>query len=148
MLEHRFGAKQPLMLGSVVGAIGFAMLAIAHSTPGPIYVGFALLGLGMGVSYAILPHMIVLAVPPEHTAAATAMNTIARNIGGALGVQLCATVVAAQVTAATPFGTSSGYNAAFWVFAIGGIAHTWDIYGQVVEYLRLNGIVPPASRGK
>ena len=123
-LEHRFGAKQPLMLGSVIGAIGFATLAIAHSTPGPMYIGFALLGLGMGVSYAILPHMIVLAVPPEHTAAATAMNTIARNIGGALGVQLCATVVAAQVTAATPFGTSSGYDAAFWVFAIGGIAAT------------------------
>jgi hypothetical protein len=24
--------------------------------------------------------------------------------------------------------------------------HTWDHYGQLVEYLRLNGIVPPASR--
>jgi hypothetical protein len=26
------------------------------------------------------------------------------------------------------------------------IGHTWDIYGQMVVYLRLNGIVPPASR--
>ncbi len=24
--------------------------------------------------------------------------------------------------------------------------HTWDHYGQLVEYLRMNGIVPPASR--
>jgi uncharacterized damage-inducible protein DinB len=24
--------------------------------------------------------------------------------------------------------------------------HTWDIYGQMVVYLRLNGLVPPASR--
>jgi hypothetical protein len=26
------------------------------------------------------------------------------------------------------------------------MTHTMDIYGQMVVYLRLNGIVPPASR--
>ena len=29
-----------------------------------------------------------------------------------------------------------------------GVAHANDHYGQMVEYLRMNGIVPPASRGK
>ncbi len=29
-----------------------------------------------------------------------------------------------------------------------GIAHAFNHYGQMVEYLRMNGIVPPASRGK
>jgi hypothetical protein len=29
-----------------------------------------------------------------------------------------------------------------------GIAHAYNHYGQMVEYLRMNGIVPPASRGK
>jgi hypothetical protein len=29
-----------------------------------------------------------------------------------------------------------------------GVAHAFDHYGQVVEYLRMNGIVAPASRGK
>jgi len=28
-----------------------------------------------------------------------------------------------------------------------GVAHGFDHYGQIVEYLRMNGIVPPASRG-
>jgi len=27
-----------------------------------------------------------------------------------------------------------------------GIAHMFDHYGQMIEYLRMNGIVPPASR--
>jgi hypothetical protein len=27
------------------------------------------------------------------------------------------------------------------------LAHSMDVYGQMVVYLRLNGIVPPASRG-
>jgi len=30
--------------------------------------------------------------------------------------------------------------------AIEDCVHTWDHYGQLVEYLRMNGIVPPASR--
>jgi DinB superfamily len=30
--------------------------------------------------------------------------------------------------------------------AVSGIDHPFDLYGQMVEYLRMNGIVPPASR--
>jgi uncharacterized damage-inducible protein DinB len=40
----------------------------------------------------------------------------------------------------TEHGTRAGM-AAF------GIAHVMDHYGQLVVYLRMNGIVPPASRG-
>jgi len=32
--------------------------------------------------------------------------------------------------------------------AIGMISHPQDHYGQMVEYLRMNGIIPPASRGQ
>lgn len=32
--------------------------------------------------------------------------------------------------------------------AVFGAEHAYDHYGQMVEYLRMNGIVPPASRGK
>lgn len=31
-------------------------------------------------------------------------------------------------------------------FAVDAVAHSYDHYGQIVEYLRMNGIVPPASR--
>ncbi len=31
-------------------------------------------------------------------------------------------------------------------FALLAAGHPWDHYGQMVEYLRMNGIVPPASR--
>ena len=37
-----------------------------------------------------------------------------------------------------PTGTRAGS-------AAGGVAHGFDHYGQLVEYLRMNGIVPPAS---
>lgn len=29
-----------------------------------------------------------------------------------------------------------------------GVAHAYNHYGQMVEYLRMNGVVPPASRAK
>jgi hypothetical protein len=30
--------------------------------------------------------------------------------------------------------------------AVDAVAHSYDHYGQIVEYLRMNGIIPPASR--
>ncbi|MEO8258631.1 MAG: DinB family protein [Acidobacteriota bacterium] len=39
------------------------------------------------------------------------------------------------------FGPSTRTRVAYYV-----MGHTWDIYGQMVVYLRLNGIVPPASQ--
>jgi hypothetical protein len=30
--------------------------------------------------------------------------------------------------------------------AVFGVEHAYDHYGQIVEYLRMNGIIPPASR--
>lgn len=40
--------------------------------------------------------------------------------------------------------TANGTRAGLAAF---GIAHLMDHYGQMVEYLRMNSIVPPASRG-
>jgi hypothetical protein len=42
-----------------------------------------------------------------------------------------------------PFGNGSATRLALAVSVVG---HCSDHYGQVVEYLRMNGIIPPASR--
>ncbi|HWA93407.1 MAG TPA: DinB family protein [Terracidiphilus sp.] len=49
-------------------------------------------------------------------------------------------ITAENVFVSTEHGTRGGM-AAFC------IAHMMDHYGQMVEYLRMNGIIPPASRG-
>ena len=48
-------------------------------------------------------------------------------------------------TVKAPFGDSKASRLGL---AILSIAHPFDHYGQMVEYLRMNGIVPPASRGQ
>ncbi len=42
-----------------------------------------------------------------------------------------------------PFGSAPTTRLAV---ATGGFTHVYDHYGQLVEYLRMNGIIPPASR--
>ena len=44
-----------------------------------------------------------------------------------------------------PIATSPGPPTRFEC-AVDAVAHSYDHYGQMVEYLRMNGIVPPSSR--
>jgi len=43
----------------------------------------------------------------------------------------------------SPFGEGKTTRLAMAVLIVG---HSFDHYGQIVEYLRMNGIIPPASR--
>lgn len=47
-----------------------------------------------------------------------------------------------------PITSSSGKPTTRLFLATFAAAHAFDHYGQMVEYLRMNGIVPPASRGQ
>jgi len=47
-----------------------------------------------------------------------------------------------------PITSSSGRPTTRLFLATFAAAHAFDHYGQIVEYLRMNGIVPPASRGQ
>jgi uncharacterized damage-inducible protein DinB len=60
----------------------------------------------------------------------------------ALGHKAAATLTAENIL------QSPGHSKSTRLFlATFGVAHAYDHYGQMVEYLRMNGIVPPASRG-
>jgi uncharacterized damage-inducible protein DinB len=47
-----------------------------------------------------------------------------------------------------PITSGSGRPTTRLFLATFAAAHCFDHYGQMIEYLRMNGIVPPASRGK
>jgi len=55
---------------------------------------------------------------------------------------------AAMLTAENMLQTVGNGKSTRLRLATFGFAHAYDHYGQMVEYLRMNGIVPPASRGK
>ncbi len=49
---------------------------------------------------------------------------------------------------AEPVATAIGWQKTRLSFAVDAVAHSFDHYGQLVEYLRMNGIIPPDSRPK
>jgi hypothetical protein len=62
----------------------------------------------------------------------------------ALGHKAAATLTTENMLqAAAPGGSTARLQRANF-----GVAHAYDHYGQMVEYLRMSGIVPPASRAK
>ena len=62
----------------------------------------------------------------------------------ALGHKATATLTSDNVLELVPFRQN---KAPRLYLATAPVAHAFDHYGQMVEYLRMNGIVPPASRG-
>jgi hypothetical protein len=61
----------------------------------------------------------------------------------ALGHKAAATLTTQNMLQTAEHSKSSRLHLATF-----GVAHAYDHYGQMVEYLRMNGIVPPASRAK
>jgi hypothetical protein len=55
---------------------------------------------------------------------------------------------AASLTSANMLQPPAGSKATRLYLATFAVIHAFDHYGQMVEYLRMNGIVPPASRGQ
>jgi uncharacterized damage-inducible protein DinB len=65
----------------------------------------------------------------------------------ALGHKAAATLTSANITEPVSM-TGMPMKGPRLFFATFAVAHAFDHYGQMVEYLRMNGIVPPASRGQ
>jgi EmrB/QacA subfamily drug resistance transporter len=112
------GFRLPLVLACVVGAMGFVLLAVAHDTQWPIYLGNGVLGIGVGFAFASLANLVVSAVAPHQTGEATGINTIMRTIGGTFGAQIASTIVTAEFVTGTRIPVESGYSTAFVLSAV------------------------------
>ena len=62
----------------------------------------------------------------------------------AVGHKAAATLTSENVVEMVPFRNN---KAPRLQLVLSPVPHAFDHYGQLVEYLRMNGIVPPASRG-
>ncbi|MBM7791383.1 EmrB/QacA subfamily drug resistance transporter [Tenggerimyces flavus] len=116
-LGAKAGFKTPLVLATTIGVLGFALFAFAHDLAWTIYAGSAVLGIATGFAFAAVANLIVTAVDPRQTGEATGINTIMRTIGGSLGTQSAAAVVAAMPG-------ENGYTAAFAMSAVAMVVAT------------------------
>ena len=117
-LAGRVGSKVPLLIGTACASLSFVLLSVAHSEQWHIVLAVALLGLGIGLSFASMANLIVEAVPQHQTGEATGMNTIMRTVGGAFGAQIAAAIITNHLEPGTAFPTENGFTTAFVLGAI------------------------------
>jgi MFS family permease len=112
-VARRYGSKFALVVGTAVTAVAFGWLGFAHGHPYDMLISATLLGVGMGLAFAALGNLIVQAVSPEQTGAASGMNTVMRTLGGALGGQLAATLIVDNTVHGVP--TVTGFTESFFL---------------------------------
>jgi hypothetical protein len=115
------GPRIPLAIGMLLFAIGAAGIAIDHSSALSVSMAFMVCGIGIGFAFAAMPRLIVGAVRPSETGVATGMNNVIRTIGGVIGAQIAAALLAANLYAGTSIPTVDGYVISFWISAAGAL---------------------------
>ncbi len=115
-LTKRFGGRRTLLGALVLCSASWLVVAAAHSFPWEIALSAGLCGAGNGIALAVLPILITRNVPPSQTGAANGMNNLMRLLGGAVGGQAAAAVLASSVVHGQP--SESGYTLAFVLGAV------------------------------
>jgi|KBSSwiStaDraftv2_1062776.scaffolds.fasta_scaffold100543_4 MFS family permease len=116
-LVPRFGMRGVLSGGSLVVAAGSMYFALLHSTLLDAYVLMAAVGIGLGLTSAAIPGLIVQAIPARETGSAMGFYAVVRNIGSSIGSALTAAIVVGHESPAHQ-PTEQGYTAVFWGAAI------------------------------
>jgi len=101
-LVTRLGVRWVVAGGLAVVAGGLGILATVTTTSGygPVALALSVLGLGMGVAAPPATDAIMGAVPTERAGVGSAVNDTTQEVGGALGVAVLGSVLAAVYSAA------------------------------------------------
>ncbi|MFF9347977.1 DHA2 family efflux MFS transporter permease subunit [Streptomyces sp. NPDC014734] len=137
MLSDRFGGRPVVVTGLALQAVGLALFAVviepdvpySHQLPGLI-IG----GIGMALYFAPAAGLVMSSVRPAEQGIASGTNNALREVGGALGIAVLATV----------FSSRGGYESAR-SFTDGTVPAVW-IGSGVVALAALVALLIPGRR--
>lgn len=117
---NRLGGRIGLIIGTAIMTIGYVGRYVAGDTVTHVIIGSTVVGLGVAMSFAAMPTLIMRAVPVTESASANGLSTLVRNIGAATASAVVAVVLAGS---AVPVGddlvpTAQGVHAVMLVAAV------------------------------
>lgn len=112
-LVRRVGPGVVLAIGSAVTGADMLYLAITRSQRWEIVIATFLLGIGVGLTYAMMPALIIRSVPAHETGSATGLNQVLRLVGGSIGSASSVAILTAHQPEGASFTTDHGYTVAF-----------------------------------
>ena len=78
------GPAAVLTVGAAIVAVGFTVGVVWHGSVAELVVGIVVVNIGIGLSFAALPLLIIENVGVDETAAVNAINALARTLGSVL----------------------------------------------------------------
>ena len=88
-----------------------------HDQPWQIIAASTALGAGTGFAFASMVNLVIESVGPEQTGVATGVNILMRTVGGAIGTQVAASVLAANADGQRRAVSHRGFAIAFAIGA-------------------------------
>jgi MFS family permease len=120
-LSDRIGGRPLMALGLALQAVAMVWLALISSVDVAyirLVVPFAIAGTGMALVFAPVANVLLSTVRPEEQGKASGANNAIREVGGALGVAVLASVFAGAGSYRTGQSFVDGLVPAVWVGAV------------------------------
>ncbi|WP_431964506.1 MFS transporter [Actinacidiphila sp. bgisy160] len=111
-LARRAGTAVVLPVGCAVSLAAVLTFALARGQLWELFAVMAVAGFGIGWMFALLPGLIVGAVPAHETGSAMSFNQVLRYVGYSTGSVLSATVLQAHTVTGHVLPTGDGYRTA------------------------------------
>src|SRR6202043_2412735 len=95
-LVSRYGARIPLLLGPLIGSVGFLLFAVLPAQGSywkTFFPATLVLGLGMAVTVAPLTTVVMSSVDPDHVGAASGINNAVARVAGVLAIAVLGIVM-------------------------------------------------------
>ncbi|MFF2328169.1 MULTISPECIES: DHA2 family efflux MFS transporter permease subunit [unclassified Streptomyces] len=149
MLSDRFGGRPVVVAGLVLQAAGLAFFAMALG-PDASYAsqlpGLIVGGVGMALYFAPAASLVMSSVRPAEQGIASGANNALREVGGALGVAVLATVFSSQGGYASPRAFTDGTVPAVWIGA--GAVALAALVALLIPGRRSVSATPPEPAGE
>jgi len=109
------GPKPTIVLGSCVAIAGFFLFLFRRATPTDVTLAAAVSLVGAVSVIIPIVNMISITLPRESVATGLGLNTMLRNIGGAVGPVLATTIMSTYTIAGTRYPSSTAFDYIFYL---------------------------------